>query len=110
MAGLNSRVHPVLDEAVTVADDLGDAERLARAALGFSDPLVWAMYEELNATDVLVERIDRALRGAGSRWRSMLLSAAAIIGAFTRPDGREPRAGRAGDRGGLRRPRRCCGR
>lgn len=85
VAGLNSRVHAVLDEAVTVADDLGDAERLARAALGFSDPLVWAMYEELNATDVLVGRIDRALRGAGSRWRSMLLSAAAIIGAFTRP-------------------------
>ncbi|GAB1820628.1 BTAD domain-containing putative transcriptional regulator [Herbidospora sp. RD11066] len=85
VAGLNSRVHPVLDEAVTVADDLGDGERLARAALGFSDPLVWAMYEELNATAVLVGRIDRALRGAGARWRSMLLSAAAIIGAFTRP-------------------------
>nr|WP_062335720.1 AfsR/SARP family transcriptional regulator [Herbidospora sakaeratensis] len=85
VAGLNSRVHPVLDEAVAVADDLGDGERLARAALGFSDPLVWAMYEELNATAVLVERIDRALSGAGARWRSMLLSASAIIGAFTRP-------------------------
>ncbi|WP_062438771.1 AfsR/SARP family transcriptional regulator [Herbidospora daliensis] len=85
VAGLNSRVHPVLDEAVAVADELGDGERLARAALGFSDPLVWAMYEELNATAVLVERIDRALAGAGARWRSMLLSASAIIGAFTRP-------------------------
>ncbi|WP_030451049.1 AfsR/SARP family transcriptional regulator [Herbidospora cretacea] len=85
VAGLNSRVHPVLDEAVAVADELGDGERLARAALGFSDPLVWAMYEELNATAVLVERIDRALSGAGARWRSMLLSASAIIGAFTRP-------------------------
>ncbi|WP_214106431.1 BTAD domain-containing putative transcriptional regulator [Acrocarpospora catenulata] len=85
-AGLNSRVHAVLDEAAALADTLGDGERLARAALGFADPLLWAMYEEWTASEALVARIDLALRDdAGDRWRSPLLAASAIMGAFTRP-------------------------
>ncbi|GAA1023468.1 ATPase AAA [Acrocarpospora pleiomorpha] len=86
VAGLNSRVQPVLDEAVELADTLVDGERLARAALGLSDPLVWTVYyEEWTASEALIGRIDRALRGAGEQWRSQLLAASAMMGAFTRP-------------------------
>ncbi|GAA0977888.1 hypothetical protein GCM10009555_039830 [Acrocarpospora macrocephala] len=85
VAGMNSRVHATLDEAAALADRLGDEERLAQAALGFSDPLGWAMYEEWAASEALLGRIDRALAGAGERWRSPLLAASAIMGSFIRP-------------------------
>ncbi|GAA0430560.1 ATPase AAA [Acrocarpospora corrugata] len=85
LAGMNSRVHATLDEAAALADRLGDDERLAQAALGFSDPLGWAMYEEWAASEALIGRIDRALAGAGERWRSPLLAASAIMGSFSRP-------------------------
>lgn len=86
-AGTSTRVHATLAEAAEIADTLGDDERLARAALGFSDPLSWAMYEEWAAGDVLIGRIERALRGQGegSPWRSPLLSALAVTGYFSRP-------------------------
>ncbi|WP_204042384.1 BTAD domain-containing putative transcriptional regulator [Acrocarpospora phusangensis] len=87
VAGMNSRVHATLDEAAALADRLGDDERLAKAALGFSDPLGWAMYEEWAASEALLGRIDRALAQAGERWRSPLLAASAIMGSFIRPPG-----------------------
>ncbi|MEV4458040.1 AAA family ATPase, partial [Microbispora sp. NPDC049633] len=86
-AGMSAQVHVTLEEAAEIADALGDDGRLARAALGFSDPLSWAMYEEWAAGGPLTGRIERALRsqGEGSPWRSQLLAAFAITGSFTRP-------------------------
>ncbi|WP_169982087.1 BTAD domain-containing putative transcriptional regulator [Microbispora sp. H10836] len=86
-AGMSTQVHATLEEAAEIADALGDDDRLARAALGFSDPLSWAMYEEWAAGGALTGRIERALRsqGEGSPWRSQLLAAFAITGSFTRP-------------------------
>ncbi|MEN3536091.1 BTAD domain-containing putative transcriptional regulator [Microbispora sp. ZYX-F-249] len=86
-AGMSTQVHATLEEAAEIADALGDDDRLARAALGFSDPLSWAMYEEWAAGGALTGRIERALRGQGegSPWRSQLLAAFAITGSFTRP-------------------------
>ncbi|MGI5160531.1 BTAD domain-containing putative transcriptional regulator [Microbispora sp. CA-102843] len=86
-AGMSTQVHASLEEAAEIADALGDDDRLARAALGFSDPLSWAMYEEWSAGGALTGRIERALRsqGEGSPWRSQLLAAFAITGCFTRP-------------------------
>ncbi|WP_169950351.1 BTAD domain-containing putative transcriptional regulator [Microbispora sp. H11081] len=86
-AGMSTQVHATLDEAAETADALGDDDRLARAALGFSDPLSWAMYEEWVAGGALTGRVERALRsqGEGSPWRSQLLAAFAITGSFTRP-------------------------
>ncbi|MCC5574163.1 AAA family ATPase [Microtetraspora sp. AC03309] len=89
-AGMSIRVRASLDEAAEIAESLGDDERLARAVLGFSDPLAWAMYEEWVAGDALAGRIERALRahaGADSPWRPQLLAAAAVTGSFTRPVG-----------------------
>ncbi|MEU6429227.1 BTAD domain-containing putative transcriptional regulator [Microbispora sp. NPDC046973] len=86
-AGMSTQVHASLEEAAEIADALGDDDRLARAALGFSDPLSWAMYEEWAAGGALTGRIERALRsqGEGSPWRSQLLAAFAVTGCFTRP-------------------------
>ncbi|MBE3014549.1 AAA family ATPase [Microbispora sp. NEAU-D428] len=86
-AGMSVQVHASLEEAAEIADALGDDDRLARAALGFSDPLSWAMYEEWAAGGALTGRIERALRsqGEGSPWRSQLLAAFAVTGCFTRP-------------------------
>ncbi|WP_432930890.1 BTAD domain-containing putative transcriptional regulator [Microbispora sp. CA-135349] len=86
-AGMSTQVHASLEEAAEIADALGDDDRLARAALGFSDPLSWAMYEEWAAGSALTGRIERALRSQeeGSPWRSQLLAAFAITGCFTRP-------------------------
>ncbi len=86
-AGMSTQVHASLEEAAEIADALGDDDRLARAALGFSDPLSWAMYEEWAAGGALTGRIERALRSQeeGSPWRSQLLAAFAVTGCFTRP-------------------------
>ncbi|MDP9867941.1 MULTISPECIES: AAA family ATPase [Streptosporangium] len=89
-AGLSAQVHLSLRRAAEIADDLGDDERLARAALGFSDPLAWGMYEEWAGGGALTGRIERALRaheGADSPWRSQLLAASAVNGFFARPVG-----------------------
>ncbi|MDP9867818.1 MULTISPECIES: AAA family ATPase [Streptosporangium] len=87
-AGMSTQVHAVLEEAAEIAEALGDDERLARAVLGFSDPLAWAMYEEWAEGGALVGRIERALRahqGDDSPWRSQLLAASAFTGYFSRP-------------------------
>ncbi len=87
-AGMTTRVRASLEEAAEIAEALGDDERLARAVLGFSDPLAWAMYEEWAAGDALAGRVERVLRAharEGAPWRSHLLSAAAVTGAFSRP-------------------------
>ncbi|MFF4774768.1 BTAD domain-containing putative transcriptional regulator [Microtetraspora fusca] len=87
-AGMTTQVRASLEEAAEIAESLGDDERLARAVLGFSDPLAWAMYEEWTAGDALIGRVERVLRahaGEGAPWRSPLLAAAAVTGAFSRP-------------------------
>ncbi|WP_433350094.1 BTAD domain-containing putative transcriptional regulator [Microtetraspora malaysiensis] len=87
-AGMTTLVRASLEEAAEIAESLGDDERLARAVLGFSDPLAWAMYEEWAAGDALIGRVERVLRahaGEGSPWRSQLLAAAAVTGYFSRP-------------------------
>ncbi|MCT9929027.1 AAA family ATPase [Planotetraspora sp. A-T 1434] len=87
-AGMSTRVHTSLDEAAEIAEALGDDERLAKAALGYFDPLAWAMYEEWAAGDALVGRIERSLlahTGDDSPWRAQLLAASAVAGYFSRP-------------------------
>ena len=77
-----------LEATAEIAERLGDDNRLARAALGFSDPISLAMYEEMTGIDRLAERVDRVLASdlAGdSPWRARLLAAAALTGSTVRP-------------------------
>ncbi|MFF3443415.1 BTAD domain-containing putative transcriptional regulator [Streptosporangium sp. NPDC002721] len=90
-AGMSASAHASLEATAEIAERLGDDNRLARAALGFSDPIHLAMYEEMTGIDRLAERIDRVLASdlAGdSPWRARLLAAAALTGSTTRPVGR----------------------
>ncbi|GAA4193578.1 hypothetical protein GCM10022252_36730 [Streptosporangium oxazolinicum] len=87
-AGMSAAAHASLEAAAEIAERLGDDNRLARAALGFSDPIHLAMYEEMTGIDRLAERIDRVLASdlAGdSPWRARLLAAAALTGSTVRP-------------------------
>ncbi|GLK08180.1 hypothetical protein GCM10017600_15850 [Streptosporangium carneum] len=87
-AGMSIAAHASLEAAAEIAEGLGDDNRLARAALGFSDPISLAMYEETTGIDRLAERIDRVLASRlaeGSPWRAQLLAAAAMTGATARP-------------------------
>ncbi|GAA3414742.1 hypothetical protein [Streptosporangium vulgare] len=87
-AGMSAAAHASLEATAEIAERLGDDSRLARAALGFSDPIYLAMYEEMTGIDRLAERIDRVLASdlAGdSPWRAQLLAAAALTGSTVRP-------------------------
>ncbi|ETK33826.1 hypothetical protein MPTA5024_22725 [Microbispora sp. ATCC PTA-5024] len=87
-AGSTGRAHAALQEAAGIAARLGDDERLARAALGRSDPLSWAGYEEWAAGGSLAAGIEAALRAQRddrSPWRAQLLAASAVTGYFSRP-------------------------
>ncbi|MDP9862505.1 MULTISPECIES: BTAD domain-containing putative transcriptional regulator [Streptosporangium] len=87
-AGMSIAAHASLEAAAEIAEGLGDDNRLARAVLGFSDPIHLAMYEEITGIDRLVERIDRVLASGlaeGSPWRARLLAAAAMTGSAARP-------------------------
>lgn len=86
-AGMSIAAHASLEAAAEIAEGLGDDNRLARAALGFSDPISLAMYEEVTGIDRLAERIDRVLASGlaeGSPWRAQLLAAAALTGSTAR--------------------------
>ncbi|MEV8631109.1 BTAD domain-containing putative transcriptional regulator [Streptosporangium sp. NPDC051023] len=87
-AGMSIAAHASLEGAAEIAEGLGDDSRLARAALGFSDPISLAMYEEMTGIGRLAERIDRVLASGlaeGSPWRAQLLAAAAMTGSTARP-------------------------
>ncbi|MFC7644681.1 hypothetical protein ACFQX6_31325 [Streptosporangium lutulentum] len=87
-AGMSLAAHVSLEAAAEIAEGLGDDNRLARAALGFTDPIYLAMYEEMTGIDRLSERIERVLASglAGdSPWRAQLLAAAALTGSTARP-------------------------
>ncbi|MFF4411132.1 BTAD domain-containing putative transcriptional regulator [Streptosporangium sp. NPDC001559] len=87
-AGMSVAAHASLEAAAEIAEGLGDDSRLARAVLGFTDPISLAMYEETTGIDRLAERIERVLASglaADSPWRAQLLAAAALTGATTRP-------------------------
>ncbi|MEV7005902.1 BTAD domain-containing putative transcriptional regulator [Streptosporangium sp. NPDC051022] len=87
-AGMSVAAHASLEAAAEIAEGLGDDNRLARAALGFSDPISLAMYEETTGIGRLAERIDRVLASGlaeGSPWRAQLLAAAAMTGSTVRP-------------------------
>ncbi|MEU8042054.1 BTAD domain-containing putative transcriptional regulator [Streptosporangium sp. NPDC049078] len=87
-AGMSAAAHASLEAAAEIAERFGDDNRLARAVLGFSDPISSAMYEEMTGIARLAERIDRVLASglAGdSPWRARLLAAAALTGSTVRP-------------------------
>ncbi|MFF5211270.1 BTAD domain-containing putative transcriptional regulator [Streptosporangium sp. NPDC000396] len=87
-AGLSIAAHASLEAAAEIAEGLGDDNRLARAVLGFSDPINLAMYEEVTGIARLAERIDRVLVSGlaeDSPWRARLLAAAAMTGSIVRP-------------------------
>ncbi|GHH68833.1 ATPase AAA [Streptosporangium violaceochromogenes] len=87
-AGMSVAAHASLEAAAEIAEGLGDDNRLARAVLGFSDPISLAMYEETTGIGGLAARVERVLASgpAGdSPWRAQLLAAAAMTGATTRP-------------------------
>ncbi|MBG0828270.1 AAA family ATPase [Planomonospora sp. ID67723] len=87
-AGASVAARASLEGAAEIAEGLGDDNRLARAALGLSDQIYLAMYEEVTEVERLAERIDRALASdlAGdSPWRARLLAASAFIGSTGRP-------------------------
>ncbi|AWS41051.1 BTAD domain-containing putative transcriptional regulator [Streptosporangium sp. 'caverna'] len=87
-AGMSIAAHASLEAAAEIAEGLGDDNRLARAALGFTDPIYLAMYEEVTGVDRLSERIDRVLASdlaEDSPWRAQLLAAAALTGSTARP-------------------------
>ncbi|GAA2866178.1 BTAD domain-containing putative transcriptional regulator [Streptosporangium fragile] len=90
-AGMSLAAHACLEAAAGIAEELGDDSRLARAVLGFSDPIHLAMYEEMTGIDRLAERIGRVLASdlaEDSPWRARLLAAAALTGSTGRPVGR----------------------
>jgi hypothetical protein len=83
--------HISLEAAAEIAEGLGDDNRLATAALGFTDPIYLAMYEEVTGIDRLSERIDRvlasdlclarlALLGGDERTGAHLWAAEAFVG------------------------------
>ncbi len=87
-AGMSAAAHVSLEAAAEIAERLGDDNRLARAVLGFSDPISLAMYEEMTGLDRLAGRVDRVLASdlaADSPWRARLLAAAALTGSTVRP-------------------------
>ncbi|MER5628729.1 BTAD domain-containing putative transcriptional regulator [Streptosporangium sp. NPDC002544] len=87
-AGMSSAAHASLEAAAQAAEGLGDDNRLARAVLGFSNPIYLAMYEEMTGIDRLAGRIDRVLASdlaEGSPWRAQLLAAVALTGSTGRP-------------------------
>ncbi|WP_440098805.1 BTAD domain-containing putative transcriptional regulator [Streptosporangium sp. H16] len=88
VAGMSAAAHASLEAAAEIAERLGDDNRLARAVLGFSDPISLAMYEEMTGIDRLAGRVDRVLASdlvADSPWRARLLAAAALTGSTVRP-------------------------
>ncbi|MGC5012799.1 BTAD domain-containing putative transcriptional regulator [Streptosporangium sp. DT93] len=90
-AGMSGAAHASLEAAADLAEELGDDDRLARAVLGFSDPLHLAMYEEMTGIDRMAGRIGRVLASglaSDSPWRARLLAAAALTGSTSRPVGR----------------------
>ncbi|GAA0845183.1 BTAD domain-containing putative transcriptional regulator [Streptosporangium amethystogenes subsp. fukuiense] len=87
-SGTSGAAHASLEAAAQAAEGLGDDNRLARAVLGFSNPIYLAMYEEMTGIDRLAERIDRVLASdlvEDSPWRAQLLAAAALTGSTGRP-------------------------
>ncbi|GGS61136.1 ATPase AAA [Planobispora rosea] len=87
-AGMSTAAHASLESAAGIAEELGDDNRLARAALGLSDQIYLAMYEEVTGVERLAGRIDRALASdlaEESPWRARLLAASAFIGSTGRP-------------------------
>ncbi|WP_326636432.1 AAA family ATPase [Streptosporangium sp. NBC_01755] len=87
-AGMSGAARASLEATAQLAEELGDDNRLARAVLGFSNPIYLAMYEEMTGIDRLAGRIDRVLASdlAGdSPWRAQLLAAAALTGSTLRP-------------------------
>jgi|GEM_PF-1628769 len=87
-AGMSAAAHVSLEAAAEIAERFGDDNRLARAVLGFSDPISSAMYEEMTGIARLAERIDRVLASdlaEDSPWRAQLLAAAALTGSTVRP-------------------------
>ncbi|GAA3444634.1 BTAD domain-containing putative transcriptional regulator [Planomonospora venezuelensis] len=87
-AGMSGAAHASLEGAAEIAEGLGDDNRLARAALGLSDQIYLAMYEEVTEVERLAERIDRALASdlaEDSPWRARLMAASAFIGSTGRP-------------------------
>ncbi|WP_433253076.1 BTAD domain-containing putative transcriptional regulator [Streptosporangium sp. CA-135522] len=87
-AGMSIAAHTSLEAAAEIAEGLGDDNRLARAVLGFSDPIHLAMYEEMTGIDRLAERVGRVLASdlaEESPWRARLLAAAAMTGSTVRP-------------------------
>ncbi|MFI6452868.1 BTAD domain-containing putative transcriptional regulator [Streptosporangium amethystogenes] len=87
-SGMSGAAHASLEAAAQAAEGLGDDNRLARAVLGFSNPIYLAMYEEMTGIDRLAERIDRVLvsdLAEDSPWRAQLLAAAALTGSTGRP-------------------------
>ncbi|MEU4538431.1 BTAD domain-containing putative transcriptional regulator [Streptosporangium sp. NPDC023825] len=87
-AGMSAAAHASLEATAEIAERLGDDNRLARAVLGFSDPISSAMYEEMTGIDRLARRVDRVLASdlaADSPWRARLLAAAALTGSTVRP-------------------------
>ncbi|WP_084195155.1 BTAD domain-containing putative transcriptional regulator [Streptosporangium amethystogenes] len=88
VSGMSGAAHASLEAAAQAAEGLGDDNRLARAVLGFSNPIYLAMYEEMTGIDRLAERIDRVLASdlvEDSPWRAQLLAAAALTGSTGRP-------------------------
>ncbi|MEU8267450.1 hypothetical protein AB0B89_09800, partial [Sphaerisporangium sp. NPDC049002] len=85
-AGMSTAVRATLDEAAALAEEMGDIDRLARAALGFSDLIYWLMFEEWAGMDRFAARIERVLRDqpGDSPWAPQLLAALAVAGYYRR--------------------------
>ncbi|MEV7968064.1 BTAD domain-containing putative transcriptional regulator [Sphaerisporangium sp. NPDC088356] len=85
-AGMSTAVRATLDEAAALAEEMGDIDRLARAALGFSDLIYWLMFEEWTGMDRFAGRIERVLRDhpGDSPWVPQLLAALAVAGYYRR--------------------------
>ncbi|MCW2882926.1 MAG: ATPase-like protein [Sphaerisporangium sp.] len=86
VAGMSTAVRATLDEAAGLAEDMGDVDRLARAALGLSDLIYWLMFEEWAGLDRFTARIERVLAAhpGDSPWVPQLLAALAVVGYYGR--------------------------
>ncbi|RCG30929.1 hypothetical protein DQ384_13315 [Sphaerisporangium album] len=89
VAGMSTAVRVTLDEAAEIAERLGDADRLARAALGLSDLIYWLTYEEWSGLGGFTARLERVLDAApaGSSWAPQLRAALAVAGYYGRGHG-----------------------
>ncbi|MEU9886626.1 BTAD domain-containing putative transcriptional regulator [Sphaerisporangium sp. NPDC051011] len=86
VAGLSTAARATLDEAAEIAERLGDADRLARAALGLSDLIYWLTFEEWSGLGRFTARLERVLDAApaGSSWAPQLRAALAVAGYYGR--------------------------